>query len=205
MFCENYDSFISELKKRNFTPHDAKTASEALDIALSLIGPDVSVGCGGSKTVDSMGLPAALRKRGNEVFFHWDVPPAERAAVFPKAATADWYVCSANAITRSAKIINIDHNGNRVSGTFFGPKKVLLIIGKNKFAEDMESAMDRAKRVACAKNAQRFGFNTPCALTGKCTDCYSPQRICSVTAIIEALPGMVQEMHLILVDEDLGY
>ncbi len=205
MFCENYEGFIAELQKRNYTPHSAKDGAEALKLAMSLIEPGASVGCGGSKTIDEMGLPAALKKRGNEVFFHWDVEPAQRPAVFPKAAAADWYICSANAITRKGKILNIDGNGNRVSGTFFGPKRVMLIIGKNKFAEDMDAAMDRAKRFACAKNAQRFGFTTPCALTGECTDCYSPQRICRITTILECLPGTVKEMHLILVDEELGY
>ncbi len=205
MFCEKYDSFVEELRKRGFIPHEAKNGKEALKLTLELIDPASSVGCGGSKTVDSIGLPAALRERGNEVFFHWDVPPEARSAIFPKAAAADWYLCSANAITRKAKIINIDGNGNRVSGTFFGPKKVLMIIGKNKFAEDMDSAMDRVKRFACSQNAQRFGFKTPCAVAGKCTDCYSPQRICKVTTIIECLPGFVQEMHLILVDDELGY
>lgn len=205
MFCENYESFVEELKKRNFIPHSAKDGAEARAIALSLIGRGVSVGCGGSKTVDSLGLPAALREQDCEVFFHWEVPPAERPAIFAKAAAADWYLCSLNAITRKAKLINIDGNGNRVSATFFGPKKVLFIVGKNKFAEDMESGMERAKRVACSNNARRFGFTTPCALTDKCADCYSPDRICKVTTIIECLPGLVDEMHLILVDEELGY
>lgn len=205
MFCSDYDSFFEELKKRHYTPHSAKNAEEAKAIALELVGSGSSVGCGGSVTVNSMELPAALREKGNEVFFHWDVAPEERPSVFPKAAKADWYLCSANAITRKGKIVNIDGNGNRVSGTFFGPKKTIMIIGKNKFAEDLDSAMERVKKFACAKNAQRFGFKTPCAVTGQCTDCYSPQRICKITTIIECLPGMVEEMHLILVDEELGY
>lgn len=205
MFCSDYDSFFEELEKRHYTPHTAKNADEAKQIALELIGSGNSVGCGGSVTVNGMGLPAALRENGNEVYFHWDVEPAERPSVFPKAAASDWYLCSANAITRKGKIVNIDGNGNRVSGTFFGPKKVILIIGKNKFAEDLDGAMERVKKFACAQNARRFGFKTPCAVAGECTDCYSPQRICKITTIIECLPGMVQEMHLILVDEELGY
>lgn len=206
MFCERYDSFVEELKRRGFTVHDAKDGKDALDIALKTIGKGASVGCGGSMTVKDIGLPDALREQGNEVFFHWDVPPEKHSEIFKNAAFADWYVCSANAITRSAKIINIDGNGNRVSGTFFGPRrKVLMIIGKNKFAEDMEAGFDRIKKVACVKNAQRFGLKTPCVVTGQCTDCYSPQRICKITTIIECLPGFVQEMHLILVDEELGY
>ena len=87
----------------------------------------------------------------------------------------------------------------------FGPKNVALIIGKNKFAETMDECMDRIKAVACAKNAQRLGLSTPCAVAGRCVDCFSKERICSVTTIIEAKPGAISEMHLILVDEVLGY
>lgn len=65
--------------------------------------------------------------------------------------------------------------------------------------------MDRIKAVACAKNAQRLGLSTPCTVAGRCTDCFSKERICSVTTIIEAKPGAISEMHLILVDEVLGY
>ena len=45
----------------------------------------------------------------------------------------------------------------------------------------------------------------PAAVAGRCTDCFSKERICSVTTIIEAMPGAISEMHLILVDEVLGY
>lgn len=122
-----------------------------------------------------------------------------------KAAQADWFIASANGITRTGKIVNIDGTGNRVASMLFGPKNVALIIGKNKFAETMDECMDRIKAVACAKNAQRLGLSTPCAVAGRCVDCFSKERICSVTTIIEAKPGAISEMHLILVDEVLGY
>lgn len=204
MFCENYDKFVSNLEGRGFTVHSARTGAEAKKTALELIGT-ASVGCGGSKTITEIGLPAALRENGNAVYFHWDEKPEDRPETFRKAAAADWYLCSSNAVTMNAKLINIDGNGNRVAAMFAGPKKVLLIIGKNKFAADLESGMERVKAVACVKNAQRFGLHTPCAVTGKCVDCHDPGRICSVTTIIEKKPGLLDEMHLILVDEELGY
>lgn len=204
MFCENYDQFVSLLQKRNYTVHSAGSASEAKEIALSLIGSS-SVGCGGSITVHSMGLPDALRAQGCSVYFHWEVPPKERPAIFEKADAADWYLCSSNAITRSGKLINIDGNGNRVADMFFGPKKVLLIIGKNKFAETIDEGIDHIKTVACPANGKRLSRATPCAMAGRCTDCFSPDRMCNVTTIIEAKPGLIDELHLLLVDEELGY
>jgi len=204
MFCENYDSFLKELERRHFIPHSAANGAEAKELALSLIGSG-KVGCGGSVTVRDMGLPDALRAQGAEVYFHWEHDAARRPEIFQKAAAADWYLASSNAITRDAKLINIDGTGNRVAGMFSGPKKVLLIIGKNKFAETLEGAMARVKDVACPLNGKRLDLPTPCAATGKCANCYSPRRMCSVTTIIEAKPGLLEELHLILVDEELGY
>lgn len=204
MFCENYDKLVSNLEGRGFTVHTAADGAEAKSIALELIG-GCSVGCGGSMTITALGIPAALRENGNSVYFHWDEKPEDRPDTFKKAAAADWYLCSTNALTMNAKLINIDGNGNRVAAMIGGPKKVLLVIGKNKLAADLESGLARVKSVACVKNAQRFGLNTPCTVTGKCADCHNPQRICSVTTIIEQKPKLLDEMHLILVDEELGY
>lgn len=204
MFCENYDRFVNELESRGFTVHSAQTGEEAKEIVLKLIGA-AFVGCGGSMTVSSLDLPAALRQQGSQVYFHWEVDPEDRPAIFSKASAADWYLCSANAITADAKILNIDGNGNRVSAMFNGPSKVVLVVGKNKYAENVSEGYRRIKEVACVKNAQRFGLQTPCALTGKCVDCKSPQRLCNITTMIEAKPKFVQEMHIVLVDENLGY
>ena len=153
MFCENYDKLVSNLEGRGFTVHSAASGEEAKKLVLELIGDRASVGCGGSMTISSLGLPDALRAQGNPVYFHWDVKPEERAEIFEKAKEADWYLCSTNAITMNAKLINIDGNGNRVAAMFGGPKKVVLVVGKNKLAADLESGMARVKAVACSKNA----------------------------------------------------
>ena len=81
----------------------------------------------------------------------------------------------------------------------------MLVVGKNKLAANLESGMARVKAVACSKNAQVFGLDTPCAITGKCVDCHHAQRICSVTTIIEQRPRLLDEPHIVLVDEELGY
>ena len=205
MFCEDYDSFISLLRRRNYTVHTAKDGAQAHDILFSLIPDGSTAGFGGSMTAKELCLAEALRHKGCTTYFHWEAPAAQRGDVTRKAAQADWFIASANGITRTGKIVNIDGTGNRVASMLFGPKKVALIIGKNKFAETMDECMDRIKAVACPKNAQRLGLSTPCAVAGRCVDCFSKERICSVTTIIEAKPGAISEMHLILVDEALGY
>lgn len=204
MFCKGYEAFVSLLTKKGFIVHSAENGEQAKEIALALIG-NGSAGFGGSMTVHSLGLSDELRKRGNAVYKHWDAKPEEFVEVFRKAGCADFFVCSTNAITRDGKLVNTDGTGNRVSAMIGGPGAVILIIGKNKFVKHTNDARKRIKEVICPLNAKRLNLPTPCGLTGKCADCSMPQRMCRVTTIIDYPPRMVKAMHLILVDEELGY
>jgi hypothetical protein len=94
--------------------------------------------------------------------------------------------------------------GNRVAAFAYGPGKVIIVAGRNKIVRDVDAAVDRIKNIAAPMNARRFGANTPCARTGRCSDCASPERICSITMIIEKQrqPGRIT---VILVNQDLGF
>jgi hypothetical protein len=50
----------------------------------------------------------------------------------------------------------------------------------------------------------RLGKKTPCALTGKCADCDSPDRICKVTAVFDRRPSGTPTA-VYVVDADLGF
>jgi hypothetical protein len=116
----------------------------------------------------------------------------------------DFFVTGTNAITLDGKLVNLDGLGNRVAGICFGPKKVILVVGLNKVAPDLESAIARVKHHAAPINAIRLNRATPCVETGLCIDCKSPERICYMWSIIEGhmLAGRI---HVKLVGEDLGY
>lgn len=204
MFCENYDVFVNKLASLGYEVHSAANRKEARDIVLRLAG-NGSVGFGGSVTTTELGLPSALRDQGNEVFFHWETEPSKRAEMLKKAANADWYVSSTNAITADGVLLNIDGNGNRVAAMIAGPKNVVLCIGKNKLAPDMDAAMERIRTVAAPQNAKRLNHKTPCAVTGHCMDCNSPERICNMTVSIRWKPALMESYHIILIDEELGY
>ena len=158
---------------------------------------NVTVGFGGSMTLQDMGLYDLLAKN-NEVFWHW-----EKGELI-KAATADVYLSSVNGISEDGEIINIDGTGNRVAATLFGHKKVYFVLGTNKIAENYDKALDRARNIAAVKNAIRLGKNTPCVKTGKCMNCKSPDRICrGLTVLWEKPKGM--EYEVIIIKKELGY
>ena len=159
-----------------------------------------TVGMGGSKTVEALGLFDMLSAH-NDVAWHWRTPGRETLL---KALTADCFICSANAITEDGQLLNIDGTGNRISATTFGHKKVFIVAGTNKICPDFDSALSRARNVAAVKNAGRFDIKTPCKIDGKCHDCRSPQRICKALSVLWGPMGGM-EAEIVLVGEELGY
>jgi len=117
----------------------------------------------------------------------------------------DLFLLSANALTADGRIVNIDGNGNRVAASVHGAGHVLYVIGRNKIVEGgIDEAIARIKRCACPPNCRRLGKKTPCAATGVCADCDSPDRICKVTVVMDRKPTGTRAT-VVLVDEDLGY
>ena len=198
-------SALDKMEKRGFKTHLFQTAEEMKAFLLADIPGDKSIGFGGSVTVTmELDLVSAFEKQGNPVYYHASAKPEDRAEVMRKAHTADVYMMSSNAVTYDGRLLNIDGNGNRVAALICGPETVYIVVGQNKFAADDGAAMDRAKNIAAAKNAKRLNKNTPCAKTGKCADCRSPERICNQTVWTEHVPTG-RTYHICVALEDLGY
>ena len=193
---------IKGLESRNMTGWYAASKEEALKTALSLIPEGSSVTMGGAMSAHEIGLVEAL-KEGNYNFIDRDKAEDKRAAMLA-AYDADVFLSSANAMTDDGILVNIDGNSNRVSAICQGPKKVLFIVGMNKVCGDLDSAMKRARNVAAPVNAQRFGLSTPCAKTGKCMDCKSPDTICC-QFLITRFSRHAGRIQVILVNDTLGF
>ena len=193
---------ISGLESRGMTGEFAESREEALRLALARIPAGATVAMGGAHSVHEIGLTEAL-KAGDYDFIDRDASEDKRAAMLA-AYDADVFLTGANAITQDGVMVNIDGNSNRVSAIAQGPRKVLVIAGMNKVADDLDGAMKRARNVAAPINAQRFGLSTPCAKTGACMDCKSPDTICC-QFLITRFSHPQGRIHVILVNDDLGY
>ena len=192
---------IKGLQSRNITGYYAKDQKEACRLALSLIPKEKSIAMGGCMSAKEIGLLSALNEGG----YHF----IDRSRMDPREAllasfSADIFLSSVNAMTDDGILVNIDGNANRVACIAQGPQKVIFIVGIQKVCSDLDSAMKRARNVAAPANAQRFPLKTPCKVTGKCSDCKSPDTICCEFLITRYSkhPG---RMHLILVNEELGF
>lgn len=204
MFSDDDGQLVKTLISRGYEVYHAADKKAALATVATLVGQG-SVGFGGSMTSVTLGIPNALKNAGNEVYFHWDMDKALRPEILARAATADWYISSVNAITKNGTILNVDGTGNRVAALISGPKNVIYCIGRNKLVPDLAAAFERVRNVAAPMNAKRLNRNTPCAVTGRCMDCSSPDRICNMTSILYKKPALIESCHIILIDEELGY
>ncbi len=193
---------IKGLESRNMSGYYASDREEAKKIALSLIPEGSLITMGGGQSVWDIGLPQAL-KEGNYNFLDRNLVEDKRAAMLA-AYDADVFLASANAITEDGIMVNIDGNANRVSALAFGPKKLVLIVGMNKVCPDVDAAMKRARNVAAPINAQRFGLSTPCAKTGSCMNCKSPDTICC-QFLVTRFSRHTGRIHVILVNDVLGF
>lgn len=197
------------LEKNNFEVFLADDAEEAKKIALGAIIPEIkpeSISWGGSMTFTASGLYDAL-KNYNEVkvidTFDKSISHEEMLERRRQALLADLFITGTNAVTESGQLVNLDMIGNRIAALTFGPKFVIVLLGRNKIVKDVKAAMDRIKNYAAPVNAMRLDKKTPCAETSYCDECKSPGRICNTWTITEkSFPkGRVK---VILINESLG-
>ena len=193
---------VRGLESRNMKGYYAASREEALKTALDLIPEGSSVTMGGAMSAHEIGLVEAL-KAGRYNFIDRDAMTDKRAAMLA-AYDADFFLSSVNAMTDDGILVNIDGNSNRVSAICQGPKHVLFIVGMNKVCSDLDGAMKRARNIAAPINAQRFGLSTPCAKSGKCMDCKSPDTICC-QFLITRFSKHSGRIHVILVNDSLGF
>lgn len=193
------------LKKRGFIPRFFADEKDANDYILEIIPKTSTVGFGGSETVKEIGIAEALGGRGNELFYREHCKSEEeKAVVLKKIHTADWFICSTNALAESGDFINIDGRANRVAEMLYGPENVLIVLGVNKITPDIESGIDRVRNIAAPKNCVRLNKRTPCAVTGKCAMCLSPDTICKAT-VIQHHPTTGKNVYVVIINKELGY
>ncbi len=198
---------IKNLEQRRMEGSYAPTAAQAKDEIIGMIPRGTTVFRCGSMTTTGMGLWEAIAELPEVKLidpYQPGLPQEEGLELRRRGLTADLMIASSNAITLDGKLVNLDGMGNRVASMTFGPQKVILLVGMNKVAPDLESAIARVKHYAAPANNIRYGLKNPCVETGLCTDCKTPQRICNMWSIIEG--HMIQNrIHVKLIGENLGY
>lgn len=200
----NIERALSNFKKNGFEAVWFETKEEAARYLDEKID-GVSVSYGGSMTIGEMHLLPLLAKH-NSLFTFWKIPEGmTKEEAIRAASSADVFLTSANGASETGEIVNIDGIGNRIASTLYGHKKVYFIIGVNKFEENLDRAIWRARNVSAPKNARRLGRKTPCAINAdKCYNCDCEERICR-GFVVHTRKLTSCEMEVVIIGENLGF
>ena len=198
------------LEKNNFEVFIAQNFDQAKNIFELEIFPPLTIktaSWGDSLTLHSTGILDFLRQNKSVDLIETFARDLPREVILERrrqALLVDLFVTGTNAVTETGKLVNLDMVGNRVGPIIFGPKHIVLLIGRNKLVKDVERAMERIKYHAAPLNAIRHeGFKTPCIKTSFCMDCNSPDRICNTWTITEkSFPK--HRIKIILINQDGG-
>ncbi len=194
---------IDNLKKRGFKPYFVQSGDEAVKIIEENIPKGALIGFGGSMTAEQLELPKKLKNAGY-ICNHSSVSDKPWTSICENNRFVDYYISSTNALTEEGVLVNTDGRANRISAMCYGPKKLFIVAGINKICADLNSAFQRIENIAAPLNAKRLNKNTPCALTGKCSHCLSPDTICKATLILTH-PTSSMEVYVIIVNKELGF
>lgn len=201
------EKLAKRLKANNIKAYLAADRRAARDLALSLVPPGALVASGNSLTLRETGIFEALGAGGYNFInqFEPGISPEENLRRRKEGLLADVYFTGTNALTLDGELVNVDGKGNRVAAMMFGPDRVVFVAGRNKMVKDLDEAWKRIGEHTAPALAKRLGRSTPCARTGVCSDCSSPERICRFYTVISSqMPADGDRIHVILVNEDLG-
>lgn len=204
-FAAMAKTIIENLEKRNMEGYYFENSSECVKAIIDSIPSGSVISWGGSETVKEMGLMEAVHNGSYELIDRTAAQnPEEARQIYAKTVLADYYLMSSNALTIGGELINIDGNGNRVACLIQGPAHVIIVVGMNKIVTDVESGVARVRNMASPANAIRLNKKIPCASTGHCHDCLSPDCFCN-QIVITRRSGHEGRIRVYLVAEDLGY
>ena len=201
------DKLLNNLHSINIQGYIARDREEAKRIALELIPQGATIAMGNSLTLREVGIFAAITNGDYNIINQFEPGSSADENLKRRKAglTADVYFTSTNVITMAGELINIDGKGNRVAAMMFGPDKVIVIVGENKIVKDQKEAWIRLREKTAPELAKRLGRSTPCAITAKCSNCSSPERICRFFTVISGqMPVDKDRIHVIIVKEQLG-
>ena len=204
---------LKNLVNNNMDAYHLASSDKVIPLLDILLSDSKTVSVGGSVTLSELNIPEYLRCSNLEFFDRYKdgLTRPEIEHIFRQSFFADSYIMSSNAVTENGELYNVDGNGNRIAALAFGPKNVIVIVGKNKIVRDIDEAVKRVKTIAAPKNCARLGKDTFCQKTGSCI--FSEGKIgsgCKADSICSSfiVTGYQQKkgrIKVIIVDEDLGY
>ena len=207
--AEKLEACAAALRRHHFEAEVVKDTEAAFGLLKTVVEAEHPqlVSFGDSMTMRETGIIEWLQ--GNEQLkvldgFDASMPYEQRLEIRRQALLSDLFITGVNAVTEQGTLHWLDKVGNRIAPVAFGPRKVIIVAGRNKITANRDEAEERIRRIAAPQNVARHpGFRTPCAITGVCSDCNSQDRICNTRMeMLRCWPD--KRVLVVLIDQDLG-
>ena len=209
------ETTMKNLEKNGFKPFFCETKSEVVPLIKTLVSKGESVANGGSVSLAQCGVFELLKNGDYEFIDRSQYAPENVREAYLRAFGCDTFFCSSNAVTERGELYNVDGNSNRVACIVYGPKQVIMVVGKNKIVPDINAAILRVKEKAAPPNCVRLNIPSACSKLGKCVSltkenpfmcdgCAADTRICC-NYVVSAKQRHKDRIKIIIVNEDLGY
>jgi hypothetical protein len=196
-------ALVNTLENCGYEVHCVSNKEEAFELSKTFIKSDMTVGLGGSVSVGQIGLLDYLINKKDIILhnqYEAGITMEENSERRRQGLVSDIFVTGTNALTKDGKLVNADGSGNRVAAFCYGPRRVLVIVGKNKIVDTVEDGFKRVMEVAAVKNIERM--NSKAIEMGK-EPRHNLDNIANKFSWVKA--DEKNRIILILVDEDLGY
>lgn len=210
------ETTMENLERNNIKPFYVEKREEVVPLIKTLLKKGESISCGGSVTLHECEVDTKILKSGDYDFIDRSgLQGEELREAYGKAFMCDTFFTSSNAVTERGELYNVDGNSNRVACIVYGPRQVIMVVGKNKIVPNINDAVERVKKSAAPPNTVRLSCDTPCAKLGECVSlsnenaficdgCHGESRICC-NYVISAQQRHKDRIKVIIVNENLGY
>lgn len=190
-------SVAEQMNQRGFQTTVVKNKEEALKKLISLIPEKSEVMTGSSTTLNEIGftefLDTGKHSWKNLQKIVWsENDEKKRNKLRRQAIAAEYFVASVNAVSEDGQLVAVDATGSRVSAYPFAAEHLLFVVGKQKISANLEKALERVRTEVFPQENERAQA------------AYGAGSTFGKWVIIER-EVMPNRIHVILVDEDLGF
>lgn len=148
------------LRRHHFEVETVRDTDEAFAVIKAAVETErpETVSFGDSMSMRATGVIEWLRGDGRYRLLDGFDPAMtypQRLEIRRQALMSDLFITGVNAVTAEGTLHWLDKVGNRIAPVAFGPRKVIIVAGRNKIVANRDEAEERIRTIAAPQNIAR--------------------------------------------------
>lgn len=193
------DKTLSSLKEKNYDPILVKTEAEALAKIKEIIPANSSVMSGASVTLEQIGYMEYLAsEKHNWVNLHGKIrsenDETKRHELRKQSVLSDYYLGSVHALTEDGNMVIASNTGSQLPNIVFTSSNLIFVVSTKKIVSDLAEAMNRLEKYVIPLEDKHMMELMKVHTT-----------LNKIVIFKGDAPFLGRKIHIILVEEDLGF